>query len=253
MSWFLLLACSTPSEQTRWRQAVEEPDLETAKQACLQLDETEHQAECMLDVLEVHGQVRASHCEDVPAGIWNEECWFRAAEHAEGEVALRLCEKTDELFTNCMHHQLQLRLTQQIEARTPIWDLCTTTWEIEERAMERGGDLEKLREHTLSELWRLYALGDHVRLEACSEAAPRYQYYCEPFLKSGIHRRLIMRSSDIEIGQARYCQDGNLDAQAFWAADEGARAIAKTWLDAWCGYGAPHLHPDMQMPSSLSP
>ena len=120
----LLLGCdpSAPPERVRYQQIISS----TAAAAedmprCLQLPSADLAGDCALSVASRPGQPPGALCGQVPAGVWQEECWFVAAEainrRGDAEGAARLCLRAGRFSLDCAQHLWQTPVHRLIHDR----------------------------------------------------------------------------------------------------------------------------------------
>ncbi len=88
--------------------------------ACRALNDPTLRADCLLAVVE--GQARAEPeataalCEEVPAGTWQDECWFQLAERSNQPEH---CARAGLFADDCRLHALSSRLPRLLKASAP--------------------------------------------------------------------------------------------------------------------------------------
>lgn len=112
-----LLGCvGAPTEAERYARALKAGD----PAACRALTDEDLRADCLLASVEAEGPARperaAAICEELAAGVWQDECWFVLAERARRP---ELCEKAGRFQDDCRLHALSARIVKVVGPRPP--------------------------------------------------------------------------------------------------------------------------------------
>lgn len=116
----LLLACDPPAETdaATYSRVLSTPSL--SSDACAPIRDPSLKGDCLL-VVATRAPDPAAACPDLPAGVWQEECWFVAAEaiNRQGDAlgAAALCQKAGRFRLDCAQHLWQTPVHQLIHAR----------------------------------------------------------------------------------------------------------------------------------------
>jgi hypothetical protein len=159
--WALLAACQPTSPPQGDAQlyviAVSGGDLskEARLALCAQLSSAEKHAECVAAVLS-SGPQSSARCEEIPAGRWQDECWFRLAElktrSAPIPEAAQMCRRAGQYFRPCVGHVMSQQLVALL--RTPDADEEARLEQVARFAEAWGAAVGK--ESTERDAWRFY-------------------------------------------------------------------------------------------------
>ncbi len=206
----LLLACASPTTGERYAAATAAPDFEAGWTACGGIEDADLRADCRQNVAVRFAKF--DHCDQLPEGVWRQECWFAAAEHLARQKdrvgAIEVCAKTG--FTrNCEAHVLDglamdvhtLPVTEAAAALAPLVP-----------SLDIG--------HVAHEFWYSYF---RIRIE---RGLPIDPAGCDPELCAGGARRAIQR-----VVEADRRPDPERPIPDYpWATSEWAKQVVET---AW--------------------
>lgn len=121
---FALIACGReePSDAVTYSAVLADRDRppDEALAACRTLVDPALQGDCAL-VAASRSEQPGVHCPQVPLGVWQEECWFIAAEAVnrlgEAEQAATLCQRAGRFRLDCAQHLWQTPVHQLIHSR----------------------------------------------------------------------------------------------------------------------------------------
>ena len=122
MLLLLLAACGgSPAEDVERYAALvaqRSPDPARDMDACAELDDVNLAGDCALVIAQRAATARkvapGTWCDDVPSGVWRDECWFQAAEierrRGREQEAATQCQKSGPFINDCAQHLWQTRV-----------------------------------------------------------------------------------------------------------------------------------------------
>lgn len=258
--WLLLGCTSAEPDAHVLAEVLSAPDAEGAWSRCGGIRDADARGECRLAVATRGGNDATQDCPRFAAGVWQDECWFQAAEAAgrsgDPAQAAALCAKSGGFVEDCSQHLWQTSVRQSVRHAgspadaLPALHALYCDWEplladqsgFEQRFWERGYQNHFERSPTLD-------------LAACEGLPAGHLERCQAAAASMLARNLdevLVRPQN----RARFCSEGLWADKLFeYAPDPRFDAVVERHRRALCDQGLDHPpnhdDPEISPPADL--
>lgn len=138
----LLLGCDDRGPAELYQDALHAPTWEASRDTCRRLPAAD-QGDCLVASMEIHQRLDRADCEDIPAGLWHNECVFlfaeREAKAGNLAYAVEACDRSG-FGRECSYHLIREGARAVLDAPMEEAAAATRTWE----GMQHAPDAERL-------------------------------------------------------------------------------------------------------------